>query len=217
MVTALFVLNSKQPMMVDENILKTGDAQQDTFDNMIIDEAYKVGWPDPMLIKAQISQESDFNQLENTLGTQWAAPCGMKEDWTENESQSFGLLQITPACGGEESAMGIYPQSTAELAGHPILVTDANDTNWHQSLYNGNFNIHFGMYIASKNVEYFKSTFRDCTENQYLLMSLVAHNAGRNSVFGCNSFTDKGQLYVEHILARYHTFSKAASYVDRFV
>jgi len=211
--TSLIVLNLSNQDKKD--ILKTGDPTTDAFDNVILEESSRAGWPDPMLIKAQISQESDFNQFENTLETRWASPCGLKEGWTENESQSFGLLQITPACGGEEAAMGIYPIDSKRV-GHPVLVTEMNDTYWDQSLYNGKFNIGFGMYIASKNLEYLKQSYEGCSESQYLLMSLAAHNDGRKSVFGCDTFSDKAHAYIENILDRYHAFSEAAGYIDRF-
>src|SRR5213594_627607 len=89
--------------------VRIGDTRKDAFDSVILRESSAVGWPDPMLIKAQISQESDFNPLANTVGTQWASPCGVKSGWTESESQSFGLFQLTPACKGDEDDMGLYP------------------------------------------------------------------------------------------------------------
>jgi hypothetical protein len=194
-----------------ENILRTGDTTNDTFDSVILAESSAIGWPDPMLIKAQISQESDFNPLENTLGTQWASPCGLKPGWTENESQSFGLLQITPACGVIEDDMGLYPAGT-RLAGHPILVKSKYNPYWSQSFYNGDFNIHFGMYIMGGHFRYYEKIFPDCTENQYMQMALAAHIAGRNSVSGCGSWTATAQGYIDKVLARYYQFSNAAGY-----
>jgi len=197
-----------------QDMLRIGDVKKDAFDSVILRESSAVGWPDPMLIKAQISQESNFDPLANTLGTQWASPCGLKSGWTESESQSFGLFQLTPACGGDEDDTGLYPPGTP-LAGHPILVSSDSDPYWSGSFYNGDFNIHFGMYIMSRHYKYFESTFRDCTESQYLQMALAAHRNSRQSVSGCGSFTNTGQDYVDQVLARYHDFSKAAGYPDR--
>jgi len=86
--TSLIVLNLSNQDKKD--ILKTGDPTKDAFDNVILEESSRAGWPDPMLIKAQISQESDFNQFENTLGTRWSSPCGLKEGWTEIDPQMLG-------------------------------------------------------------------------------------------------------------------------------
>jgi predicted phosphodiesterase len=197
-----------------EDTLKTGDPTVDSFDAVIIRETSEVGWPDPMLIKAQISMESDFNPLESTLGTQWASPCGLKSGWAENESQSFGLLQITPACGGDEDDMGLYPAGIP-LAGHPILVKSNSDPYWSQSFFNGDFNINFGMYVMSRHFKYYESVFPGCTENQYMQMALAAHRDGRDSVSGCGSWSAVAQNYIEEVLERYHDFSDAAGYPDR--
>jgi len=200
--------------MIDKDMLRTGDIREDAFDSVILRESSAAGWPDPMLIKAQISQESNFNPLANTLGTQWASPCGVKSGWAKSESQSFGLFQLTPACGGDEDDMGLYPAGTP-LAGHPILVSSKSDPYWFESFYKGDFNIHFGMYVMSRHYKYYESTFPGCTESQYLQMALAAHRNSRETVYGCGSFTSTGQHYVDQVLARYHDFSKAAGYPDR--
>jgi hypothetical protein len=200
--------------MAVQNILRTGSAVNDRFDYVILAETSAVGWPDPMLIKAQISQESDFNPLENTLGTQWASPCGLKSGWTKNESQSFGLFQITPACDGNEDDMGLYPAGTP-LAGHPILVKSKYNSYWSKSFYNGRFNIHFGMYIMSIHFKYYERVFPGCTDSQYMQMALAAHIDGRDSVSGCGSWTDRAQEYIDNVLVRYYKFSKAAGYPFR--
>src|SRR5207244_9090102 len=52
-----------------QDMLRIGDIREDAFDSVILRESSAAGWPDPMLIKAQISQESNFDPLANTLGT----------------------------------------------------------------------------------------------------------------------------------------------------
>ena len=205
----VFKINpSPQPT---EDILKTGGATDDAFDSLILSEASAVGWSEPMLIKAQISQESDFSPTANTLGTQWASPCGLKSGWTENESQSFGLFQITPACDGDEDSMGLYSTGTSN-EGHPILVTNQSDPYWSQSFYNGNFNIHFGMYLMSRHYAYYQGFFSGCSNNQYMQMALAAHIDGRTSVSGCGLWTNRAQDYINQVLVRYHDFANAAGY-----
>jgi len=197
-----------------QDMLRIGDVKKDAFDSVILRESSAAGWPDPMLIKAQISQESDFDPLANTLGTEWASPCDLKSGWAESESQSLGLFQLTPACGGDEDDMGLYPPGTP-LVGHPILVSSESDPYWSESFYNGDFNIHFGMYIMSRHYKYFESKFPDCTEGQYMEMALVAHRTSRQLVSGCGSWSSAGQDYIDEVLVRFDKFSKAADYLNR--
>src|SRR5262245_48612709 len=68
--------------------------------------------PDPMLIKAQIAQESAFN----TAAISPDSPCGIPVGWTDEESKSFGLTQVTPACN--EASLLVYAD------GHPNMTTD---------------------------------------------------------------------------------------------
>jgi len=137
--------------------------------------------------------------------------CGLKSGWTENESQSFGLFQITPACDGDEDSMGLYSTGTSN-EGHPILVTNQSDPYWSQSFYNGNFNIHFGMYLMSRHYAYYQGFFSGCSNNQYMQMALAAHIDGRTSVSGCGLWTNRAQDYINQVLVRYHDFANAAGY-----
>src|SRR5437867_11021653 len=126
--------------MIDKDMLRIGDIRKDPFDSVILRESSAVGWPDPMLIKAQISQESNFDPLANTLGTRWASPCGLKSGWTQSESQSFSLFQLTPACKGDQEETAVYPAAPPP-AGHPKLVSSKSDPNWPNTVYNADVNI----------------------------------------------------------------------------
>jgi hypothetical protein len=91
------------------DILRISNHTDDAFDSKILSECAAVGWPDPMLIKAQIHLESSFDPRAISDDT----PCGIEPGWTSIESRSHGLFQMTPACGAQENDMGVYP------AGHP--------------------------------------------------------------------------------------------------
>lgn len=224
------------------DILKTGNAVYDKYDEAIMYECTKFGWPDPMLMKAELVQESDMNQYETTLGTSWAQVCGIPSGWTVDEAQSLGLFQITPACcidgSCDEVAMGVYTTTTTgKPLKHPIMTTDKNSSGvvitddtlnvkspyWsfgdstvpgfrNGSLYHGNFNIHFALYIMSKHYAYFKAQFPTCPPNQWMLMCQAAYSMGRQTVTGCSTWGTQAQTYITNILANYTTLCQQAGY-----
>lgn len=195
--------------------LTTGDAVYDKYDAVILRETEAVGWPDPMLFKAEIVQESDFQPGETTLGTQWASPCGVPSGWTLAEGQSMGLFQLTPACGSLENDMGVYTTATpTQPQGHPIMATDSSSPYWafadsgvpggkNGSLFNGDFNIHFAAYVMIGHYQYFKTKFPNCEPNQWMIMSQAAYASGRETVTSCTTGSTHAQTYTTNILARY--------------
>ena len=109
---------------VSSDPLKTGNAGRDAFDCTLIDLAAKYQHPDPMMLKAQVNQESDFDEFAVSMDS----PCGIKAGWTDAESKSFGLIQTTPACGEAKVAL---------LAdGHPNLTKDTASALWQNSVFN---------------------------------------------------------------------------------
>src|SRR5258706_12904019 len=90
----------------------------DEYDCLILDAVRAEMHPDPMLIKAQIAQESVFNSGAISPDT----PCPIPMGWTDAEARSFGLTQVTPACN---------EASTLLLAdGHPNLTMDPQSDQW---------------------------------------------------------------------------------------
>jgi hypothetical protein len=146
------------------DILRIGNSTDDAFDSQILSECATVGSPDAMLIKAQIHLESSFDPRaisDDTL-------CGIEPEWTSIESRSHGLFQMTPACGAQENDIGVNPAGHPK-AGHPILVSSTSDPYWPQSLYNGNFNIHFGMYTMNLYTQNLKARFLGCNTKALLI------------------------------------------------
>ena len=113
--------------------LKTGNAKHDAYDCVLLTLAKMYGDPDPMMAKAQIQTESGFN----VLATSPDSPCGDPAGWTDAESKSFGLIQVTPACGEENGAL---------LAdGQPNLDMDMSSAQWATSAYNPTVNLDAGV------------------------------------------------------------------------
>jgi len=63
--------------------LKTGNSGRDAFDCTLIDLAAKYQHPDPMMLKAQVNQESDFDEFAVSMDS----PCGIHAGWTDAESK----------------------------------------------------------------------------------------------------------------------------------
>ena len=89
----IFISNSRD---LDSTITTTnisiGDPAYDQFDSFIINASNHYGITDKMIIKSLIMQESHFDIF--TISSD--SPCGVPDGWTEQESKSFGLTQVTP-------------------------------------------------------------------------------------------------------------------------
>ena len=75
--------------------ISIGDPAYDQFDSSIINASNHYGITDKLLVKSLIMQESHFDIF--TISSD--SPCGEPDGWTEQESKSFGLTQVTPVCG----------------------------------------------------------------------------------------------------------------------
>jgi len=196
-----------QPVMTcsdNPDPLATGTPVTDAHDCLFIDLAQRYAHPDPMLLKAQVQQESAFN----LYATSSDSPCGVPTGWTDVESKSFGLLQITPACN--EATSILLPN------GHPNLTRDQTSSLWQTSVYNPARNLEEGVKTITRMLSALRQSYAGCSEPQYALMSAGAFNSGLGSVLGCGMYNARAQLYVAGVLSHYRVFSTMAGWPYRY-
>jgi hypothetical protein len=151
-----------------------------------------------MLINSQVAQEYDFSQFAISPDS----PCGVPSGWTDAESKSFGLTQVTPACGESDG--------TQLPNGHPNLTRDQASPLFNTSVFNVTLNLDQGVKAITRFWTAVKRQHSGCTDKQYLLMAAGAYNSGENSVLGCTSLNTRAQNYVDNVLGRYRGFTNAA-------
>lgn len=188
--------------------LETGGALVDGYDCTILDKARQYGHPDPMLVKAQIQQESTFSIFSISPDS----PCGIEMGWTDAESKSFGLTQVTPACGEAGGTLLL----TGPLAGHPNLTTDMQTDLWATSVFNPTLNIDEGVQTMTRDLAAMKTDHPGCTDAEYALMSAGAFNSGPRAVLGCGLFNDRAQNYVTAVLGHYSGFAQRAGWPNPY-
>jgi hypothetical protein len=186
------------------NPLRTCSAKQDAYDCQILALTKTAGEPDPMIFKAQISLESAFEVFATSVDR----PCATKAGWTDAESVSFGLMQLTPACGWLKKAL--LPN------GHPNLERDETSALWATSVYNPTLNVEEGVRAIQVARASMKAKFTSCTVEQYTTISLSAFNQGESSVSGCTTVTPAGSNYIRAVLSRYQFLAGPASYPYRY-
>jgi hypothetical protein len=184
--------------------LRTGTARVDAYDCLLITFAQQFGHPDPMMVKSQVQAESGWN----ILATSPDSPCGIPAGWTDPEAKSFGLVQVTPACGAARAA--ILPN------GHPNLTTDMTAALWATSVFNPNINLSEGMRTITGSMRALQMKFPGCTQADYVAMSAGAFNSGNSAVLGCNMYNARAQAYVTAVIGHYHTFARAAGWPDPY-
>jgi soluble lytic murein transglycosylase-like protein len=176
------------------DLISTGNPAYDQFDSYIISASNHYGIADKLMVKSLIMQESSFDVF--TISSD--SPCGVPDGWTDQESKSFGLTQVTPACG--------------EVGGtRPNLTTDKNLLNWPTSLFNPEFNINHGVKEVSDNLILMESKFSGCSNDQFMLMALGAYNSGDDAIEGCDSWNDRADNYITNVMERYRTLSQMVS------
>ena len=174
--------------------ISTGNSTRDQFDSYIINASDFYGITDKLLVKSLIMQESSFNSFLISSDI----PCGIPDGWTEQESKSFGLMQVTPACRGTDGT-------------RPNLTTDANSPDWATSLFNPEFNINQGVKEVSDFLSLVKSNFPECSNEQHMLMALGAYNSGEDAIEGCDSWNDRADDYITAVTEHYRTLSQRAN------
>jgi soluble lytic murein transglycosylase-like protein len=175
-------------------LISIGDPAYDQFDPYIIRASDYYGITDKIMIKSLIRQESHFDMFSISLDS----PCGIPEEWTDQESKSFGLTQVTPACG----EVG---------GGNPNLTTDPNSPSWATSVFNPEYNINQGVMELSRLFFTMKSKFPECTNEQHMLMALGAYNSGENAIEGCDSWSDRADNYIMNVIGHHRTLSERAN------
>jgi soluble lytic murein transglycosylase-like protein len=189
--SAAYNLRLYQESTPKSDLISTGDPTYDQFDSYIINASNHYGIPDKLMVKALIMQESFFDIFLISSDI----PCGVPEGWTDQESRSFGLTQITPACG--------------EVGGkRPNLTTDSNSARWATSLFNPDFNINQGVKEVSHMLSLMKSKFSDCSSEQYMLMALGAYNSGEDAIHRCDSWNDRADDYITNVTENRRTLSE---------
>ncbi len=177
----------------------------DIYDCFILASVKTYGHPDAMLIKAQIAQESGFNP--NAISPD--SPCKIPMGWTDAESKSFGLMQVTPACNEGSSLL--------MADGHPNLTT-AMDAGalWETSAFNPAHNIDAGVKTTVDFLNAVKTRFPGCTNAQYNLMSAGAFNSGAGSILGCGLYDTRAAAYVTAVLGAYSEFASNAGWPSQY-
>jgi len=177
------------------------------YDCQVIKSANDFQEPDPMIFKAQISLESSFVLLAVSPDS----PCGTNtaQGWTDAESKSFGLMQLTPACGWLKDAL--LPD------GHPNLEKDQAAAGWTTSVFNPALNLAEGVRAISVN----RAKVREipgCTDDEYTMMALGAFNQGDNAVTGCGlaGMTMNARTYTNTVLGRYRDLAIRAHWPVRY-
>ena len=183
-----------QDSTITTDNISIGDPVYDQFDSYIINAANHYGITDKMMVKSMIRQESHFD----TFAVSPDIPCGVPPGWTDQESRSFGLMQVTPACledGGDR----------------PDLTTDKNSPNWVGSWFNPEYNINQGVKSLSDTLLTMKSKFLGCSNEQYMLMALGAYNSGEGAISGCGLWNDRAGTYITNVTGHHTILSQIAN------
>jgi hypothetical protein len=184
--------------------LQTCNGSQDAYDCALLQLAPAMSEPDPMIFKAQMSLESGFNVFAISPDM----PCAPKPGWTADEAKSFGLLQLTPACGWLSKAL--LPN------GHPNLTKDMNVAAWATSVFNPALNVEEGVRAIPVNRQSVMKAFPGCTVAQYTMMALAGFNQGMGSVMGCGKYSPNGLNYVNSVFVRYDSLARAAAWPNPY-
>ncbi|MBD0359147.1 MAG: polysaccharide deacetylase family protein [Nitrososphaeraceae archaeon] len=179
-------------------LISVGDPVFDQFDSYIINSSNHYGITDKLMVKSLIMQESYFDNFLISSDI----PCGVPNGWTDQESRSFGLTQVTPACGEAH-------------ASRPNLTTDKNSPNWATSYFNPEFNIDQGVKELSSSLSLMKSKFSGCSDEQYMLMALGAYNSGEVAIEGCDSWNDRADNYITNVTRNYETLSQMVNNIAK--
>lgn len=187
------------------NILTTGSDKYDAYDCVILALAEKYGHPDPRILKAQVEWESRFE----IFNTSEDSPCGIPDGWADAESKSFGLLQVTPACG--EGGPTLLPD------GRPNLTKDGASSLWATSIFNPELNLDLGVKAIQEALEHFKKRFPNCDPIQYPLMAAAGYVQDWDTVVGCGEYADPRQKdYINAVLDIYRQFGTSRRWPDPY-
>jgi glycosyl hydrolase family 16 len=177
-------------------LLSTGNVAEDIYDDLIVQYCAQYGHPNPRIVKCQVKWESD--QVFDIYCTSADTPCGIFPGWTSAESRSFGLLQVTPACG--ESGDGAMLLAN----GHPNMTTSVASTLWGGSVYNPSLNLKIGIEAIAGGYDHFKALFPACSDDNLVLMAAAGYVGNWSGVTSCGVWNEQGQLdYVQNVIRIY--------------
>jgi hypothetical protein len=154
--------------------------------------------PDPMIVKAMIYGESRFDYAADGCTN---LPCGVPDGWSDEEAHCFGLMQIVMACSPIKD-VGF------QANGHPDLEKSADQSDFANSAFNPDVNVHIGVAGFADNRAQVKQKYPGCTEDQYTLMAL-GDLSSYGSTSGCTQYNTD---YINYILPGYYMYAKAAGY-----
>ncbi len=177
--------------------ISIGDPAYDQFDSYIINATNHYGITDSMMVKSMILQESSFDMFAISQDI----PCGIPDLWTDQESRSFGLMQVTPACIEDHGS-------------RPDLTTDMNSPNWNTSWFNPEYNINRGVKSLSDNLLLMESEFPGCSNAQYMLMALGAYNSGEGAIYGCGEWNDRADEYITNVTTHHRILSQMSNILN---
>lgn len=209
----------------------SGLTGQNTYDYYILDYSVRFHL-NPMLIKAEVYDESLFN---STAISRYDAPpgvCGM--------GHSYGLLQYTPACFGGISSYGIAWNATpnVEILGGQngalavisctllscqqgdylaleysdvinknitsVLVEQPQYGGWNNSVFNPQENLYHAMQIEGNDIDIDMAGYK-CTYAQYNYMALGQYQQSVDQIVtGCGQM-NAGMPYADSIIQTYYS------------
>jgi 3D (Asp-Asp-Asp) domain-containing protein/peptidoglycan/xylan/chitin deacetylase (PgdA/CDA1 family) len=174
--------------------ISIGHPVYDQFDSYITNSTNRHDILDKMMVKSVIMQESHFDMFLVSPDI----PCGVPSGWTDQESRSFGLIQVTPACGEVNGS-------------RPNLTKESNSPNWGTSLFNPEYNIEQGVKSLSENLSLMKNKFPGCNGKHYMLMALGAYNSGEDAIYGCGLWNDRADEYITEVTKHHRIMSQIAN------
>jgi hypothetical protein len=184
--------------------LHTCNVSLDAYDCNILALTAAAAEPDAMIFKAQVALESNFQ----VFAISGDSPCGIKAGWTDMESKSFGLMQLTPACGWLNGAL--LPD------GHPNMTQDVSSPEWATSVFNPDVNIAEGVRAIVVGRAGVMRRYPGCTEAEYTKMALGGFNQGSRAVTGCNLMSPGATTYVRNVLSRYFDLARNAAWPNPY-
>lgn len=212
--------------------------QQNGYDSYIL--MYSVQFHlNPMLIKAQVYDESEFN---STGISEYDSPPGVC-----GTGHSYGLLQYTPTCFVYVTNFGTSNNYTANaqvlygqrngpalincttqcsagdyfvneysaISGSTItsdLIQNSKYPGWNNSVFNPSMNLFAVMQIEHMDIEAMISNGYSCTYAQYNEMALAQYQQSVSQVvFGCDRVSG-GYQYINSVLQDYSQLAASSVY-----
>jgi hypothetical protein len=157
-----------------------------------------------MIFKALIDLESAFDLFAISAD----APCGRGAGWSLDESKSFGLMQLTPACG--------WLFSARLSDGHPNMTQDPTAPPWETSVFNPALNIGEAVRAIAAIRANVVQAFPQCAEDDYTLMAVAAFHSGAPSSMGCRTYSQGAELYVSSMLSSYSRLAREAGWAKTY-